>query len=222
MFPVIIGATLALGDPPAVVWWAHPASGSATGRGCFAADGRPIPQTVTPLAHHGGVLRSLDDTRHVATPGTCALSAWSGDPARCRWCDGPARPGTPWCGHLCEDDYRRNHWWDQARQAAVVRDGACCVRCGLGPDAPTVAKLLLRALVPMSTVQAARLWRSPEFRALQAASQIEVNHIVPRRGDGYHAGCHHHLHGLETLCHPCHVAETNAQQAAHRAERQAG
>lgn len=169
------------------------------------------------------VTRSLDTMRYLAQAGSCAQSAWSGQDECCRWCNEPARPGEGWCGLLCEDEYRRNHWWDQAREAALVRDGACCVRCGMGPDSPTLAKLLLRALIPMSTVEAARLWRSPEFRALQAASGLEVNHRVPRRGGGYQAGCHHHLDQLETLCHPCHVAETNQQQATFRAgERQAG
>ncbi len=160
--------------------------------------------------------RFPDDDRYPAQAGRCALSPWSGDPRRCRWCDQPARPDQAWCGLRCEDGYRRNHWWDHARQAAIVRDGSCCVRCGLGPDTPTVAKLVLRALVPMGPVDAARLWRTPDFRALQAASSLEVNHRVPRRGRGYHAGCHHHLDGLETLCHRCHVAETNAQQGAAR------
>lgn len=40
----------------------------------------------------------------------------------------------------------------------------------------------------------------------------EVNHIEPRRGEGYHAGCHHHLDNLETLCHGCHVEVTTAQR----------
>lgn len=158
--------------------------------------------------------RRPDDARYPAQAGSCALSAWSGRPDRCRWCDGAARPGTPWCGIRCEDEYRRNHWWDHAREAAVVRDGGCCVRCGLGPAAVTEAKLLLRALIPMGPVDAARLWRTPAFRALKEAAVLEVNHVVPRRGAGYHAGCHHHLDVLETLCHRCHVAATNVQRAA--------
>ena len=48
--------------------------------------------------------------------------------------------------------------------------------------------------------------RDPEHRSMK-----EVNHIDPRNGRGYHEGCHHHLAGLETLCHPCHVAETTRQ-----------
>lgn len=44
----------------------------------------------------------------------------------------------------------------------------------------------------------------------------EVNHRSPRNGRGYHQGCHHHLKLLETLCHDCHVDETNAQAARRR------
>ena len=43
-------------------------------------------------------------------------------------------------------------------------------------------------------------------------ARLEVHHVEPRRGRGYGAGCHHHLDLLETLCHGCHVAETNAQR----------
>ncbi len=53
-------------------------------------------------------------------------------------------------------------------------------------------------------------------------AKLEVNHIEPRRGRGYRAGCHHHVDLLETLCRPCHVAVTNSQRqelaaAAYRA-----
>jgi len=44
------------------------------------------------------------------------------------------------------------------------------------------------------------------------AHELEVNHIEPRRGRGYHSGCHHHLENLETLCRPCHTDETNRQR----------
>lgn len=100
-----------------------------------------------------------------------------------------------------------------------MRDGERCVRCGLGPDTLTIAKLLIRALVPMGAVQAARLTRSPAWAALRQACTLEVNHKVPRRGAGYDAGCHHHLSGLETLCHRCHAAVTAEQQRLHRANR---
>lgn len=42
---------------------------------------------------------------------------------------------------------------------------------------------------------------------------LEVNHIEPRRGAGYLAGCHHHQAGLETLCRTHHQLVTNAQRA---------
>lgn len=48
--------------------------------------------------------------------------------------------------------------------------------------------------------------RDPTHRASK-----EVNHIDPRNGRGYHEGCMHHQANLETLCHPCHVAETTRQ-----------
>jgi hypothetical protein len=45
-----------------------------------------------------------------------------------------------------------------------------------------------------------------------STSSPEVNHKDPLVGRGYHQGCHHHLDGLETLCHPCHVVETTRQR----------
>ncbi|MCU1352007.1 MAG: 67, gp67 [Acidimicrobiales bacterium] len=161
--------------------------------------------------------RTLDDLRYAIQAGACAASRWAGDPGRCRWCDAPARPEAAWCSHPCEDEYRRNHWWDQAREAALVRDGSRCRHCGLGPAVPTTAKALLRALIPMRAIEAARLWQTPAWRALEQACQLEVNHLVPRLGRGYQAGCHHHLDNLETLCHRCHVAVTTQQQADRRA-----
>lgn len=46
----------------------------------------------------------------------------------------------------------------------------------------------------------------------------EVNHRDPLVGRGYHQGCHHHLDGLERLCHACHVAETTRQARERRAD----
>jgi hypothetical protein len=45
----------------------------------------------------------------------------------------------------------------------------------------------------------------------QGKHSLECNHIVPLVGSGYENGCIHHLDGLETLCHDCHVAETTRQ-----------
>ncbi|MCU1454052.1 MAG: 67, gp67 [Acidimicrobiales bacterium] len=87
------------------------------------------------------------------------------------------------------------------------------MRCGLGPQVRTLARLLLRALIPMGPVEAARLWQGPAWRSFVQACELEVNHVEPRLGRGYQAGCHHHLDGLETLCHRCHVQVTSAQHA---------
>lgn len=40
---------------------------------------------------------------------------------------------------------------------------------------------------------------------------LEVNHIVPVMGKHNVIGCHHHLDGLDTLCHECHKRTTAAQ-----------
>lgn len=44
-----------------------------------------------------------------------------------------------------------------------------------------------------------------------SSEELEVNHIIPREGRGYGAGCHHHLANLEVLCHQCHLGVTNLQ-----------
>lgn len=157
------------------------------------------------------------DVAHLHYPiqaGACRLSRWQGSPERCRWCDELVVGDLPWCSNLCEDDYRRNHWWDLARYAALTRDGERCVRCGLGPTTVAEARLLLRGLIPMSAVRAAELWSSPRWAQFALACSVEVNHIDPRRGRGYHSGCGHHLQNLETLCHRHHVEITASQRRA--------
>lgn len=161
--------------------------------------------------------RDRTDVRYPQQAGLCSLSQWSGPPERCRWCDAPAAPGFAWCGSRCEDAYRENHWWDMARAAALARDGNRCTTCGIGPDDVQVARWFLRAFIPMGAVEAAGLWHSPTWAALVLACSVEVNHIDPRRGGGYGSGCHHHLDGLETLCHRHHVTVTVAQRQAARA-----
>lgn len=44
---------------------------------------------------------------------------------------------------------------------------------------------------------------------------LEVNHIVPanRKGRGTPTSCANHLGNLETLCHRCHLIETNRQRS---------
>lgn len=45
-------------------------------------------------------------------------------------------------------------------------------------------------------------------------AQLEVNHVIPCLGAHKANSCLHHLDGLVTLCHPCHVVETNRQRRA--------
>jgi ferredoxin len=157
---------------------------------------------------------------YAAEAGACALSAWSGQADRCRWCDAAVAGDSVWCGHVCADEYARNHWWDHARPATLVRDGERCVRCGLGPASCATAKALLAFLIPRTRLDWARAWRSDELvhllGALASASALEVNHIEPRRGGGYAHGCHHHQTNLETLCHRCHARVTAHQQHERR------
>lgn len=99
-----------------------------------------------------------------------------------------------------------------AREAALVRDAWTCVVCRRGPGAERIiASLLVLALgapppwIDRDTPGAAAFlhWSS---------ARLEVNHIDPRRGQGYLAGCHHHQANLETLCREHHVAVTTAQR----------
>lgn len=100
---------------------------------------------------------------------------------------------TRWCSDACMYEWRQQHDWGAARNAAVKRDGHKCVKCGAAEY---------------------HGWREPEKTV-----RLEVNHIVPREGRGYGFGCHNHLDNLETLCVPCHRAVTNAQAAARRERR---
>ena len=43
-------------------------------------------------------------------------------------------------------------------------------------------------------------------------TELQVNHIEPRNGRGYHWGCHNHLSNLETLCKAHHQEVTNQQR----------
>lgn len=133
---------------------------------------------------------------------TCPLSSWSGDPTRCGWCDQPARMPSPWCSVACEDAWFTNHDWERARAAALVRDGDRCTDCGVGPGQPALGRIVLRALIPMGPVDAARLWVQVDWMAFELACSVEAEHRqwTPQ---GYRSGCHHHLDGLVTRCRSC-------------------
>ena len=95
----------------------------------------------------------------------------------------------------CRERYFTNHDWSEARREAVRRSGRVCAHCG--------------ATVP-----------EPEIRrdSLELERDLlEVNHKVPRNGQGYRMGCWNHQDNLEVLCHPCH-AKVTAGQARDRAE----
>lgn len=131
----------------------------------------------------------------------------------CRWC-GANLTGrrTRWCSDACSRAVGQNHDWSSARVAALRRDGNRCVRCGAdGQWAEGHAFWrVLRTMAPLAD-------RDAIHEALlvliegERAHRLEVNHLVPIHGKHGQWGCHHHLDGLETLCRPCHVAETARQ-----------
>jgi 5-methylcytosine-specific restriction endonuclease McrA len=145
---------------------------------------------------------------HLDTPGVCN---------RC----GAALTGrrTQWCSDQCETAFRADHDWNAARHAALVRDNRRCVKCG-GHGSYRVGTMRFHA--GRDGWRFARLgveWCGPDdvwIDALWHIPWLEVNHITPRNGGGYQWGCHNHQSNLETLCHGCHVAETNRQAAARR------
>jgi hypothetical protein len=143
-----------------------------------------------------GTSRTVID---LVTGPSCSLAGWSGRPGRCRWCDGAAQVGTRWCGTVCEDAYRNNHDWASARQAVLTRDRDRCVMCGTGPDTVAIARLLIRALIPLGPVEAARLWHSSDWWAFELACSVEVVRVSGGSGD-YRLGCHQHMDSLETRC----------------------
>lgn len=149
--------------------------------------------------------------------------------ARRRICWVCAKPLPPrrqaWCSDDCVRTWTSNHEWSAASAAAVARDGGC-VRCGASATEVLVCRsdgepwpcaayraydeawAAYRAGGPFPRMQGTNHYR---IRDRRASVLLEVNHIVPRNGAGYDQGCHHHLDLLETLCHPCHVAETTRQ-----------
>lgn len=128
---------------------------------------------------------------------------------------------TQWCSQECSDALSREHNWTLARNAAKRRDHHRCVRCG-GDGREQRPKQWRTAWA----TELARLGIAlPEGEganavliALPPLTWLEVNHIAPRVGRGYGFGCHNHLANLETLCHGCHVDETNRQAAQRRGD----
>ena len=59
-----------------------------------------------------------------------------------------------------------------------------------------------------------RAWRKEKRTA-----RLEVNHIVPCRGQHRSLSCAHHLDNLETLCPACHKAHTTTLRPRKRARQ---
>lgn len=139
----------------------------------------------------GGPVRSPARPRPPVLEGdeiyrACALSAWAGDSAACRWCNGllPARSGR-FCRPQCARAARENHEFGGAggaRESALVRDGYRCRWTGCG--APATHE-----------------------------HALEVHHIHACHGRHGTSGCWHHLDGLVSLCHAHHLVETERQRS---------
>lgn len=150
---------------------------------------------------------------------TCPLRSapWPTPAGCCAWCGNqlPKR-ARRWCSRQCTDEFTRQHNWQWAREAALERDGGLCVTCRHDGTVPgeDVVHLFLVILSPRLTY--ADRQRSISYvRSHAPLWRLEVNHQEPVRGRHGTFGCHHHLDGLETLCHPCHLKVT-AKQFGHR------
>jgi 5-methylcytosine-specific restriction endonuclease McrA len=114
---------------------------------------------------------------------------------RCVGCGAPLKGRQRvWCSGDCETLFWQNHQWGMARAVVLVRDHKRCRRCG---------------------TTGTRVWQYQTWlgtdKSFSYKETLEVNHIIPVMGRHGQSGCHHHLDGLETLCHDCHVDETNRQ-----------
>lgn len=122
-------------------------------------------------------------------------------PGQCWWkpCGNPLPKGRrKWCSDECGRKWMVEHMWTEARNAAILRDEGKCQHCG---KVVAFIRTFGRGDHQFQRHVNVHTDRPPE-----------VNHIEPRRGQGYASGCHNHLDNLETLCHDCHVRVTANQQ----------
>lgn len=56
-----------------------------------------------------------------------------------------------------------------------------------------------------------------EREGCDVSVDLQVNHINPVVGQGYHPSCYHHIENLEALCRPHHQVETNKQRTYRKA-----
>ena len=159
----------------------------------------------------------------------CALAFGDNTDGRCNWC-GVELTGRQvrWCSPDHRDIFAIHHYWTDARAAALKRDARTCQRCGRSeqPEDLWAWRRFLESIRPRPHLRDVPDWREwttvtadwqaadDILRAEERARSMEVNHKVPILGRHAEAGCHHHLDGLETLCHRCHVEVTATQRAA--------
>ncbi|MSQ32317.1 MAG: HNH endonuclease [Dehalococcoidia bacterium] len=120
----------------------------------------------------------------VVHPGHCSLAS----------CDKPLKGRqTRWCSQKCANAFLNQHQWSRAQLVALKRDKYTCQMCGssIGKQADRRGRMY---------------WRRRNHG-------MEVNHIAPLNGRGYHIGCSHHLDNLQTLCHDCHLTVTLEQRS---------
>jgi 5-methylcytosine-specific restriction endonuclease McrA len=116
----------------------------------------------------------------------CSLSIWVGKENHCQWCNSEIPSSS-----------RRSVW--------------CSSKC---------SKLWEKNHVWRFARAAAR--RRDKYACIECGlsrkdgNKIEVNHINPLVGRGYHYGCVHHLDNLETLCLVHHREKTNRQSRERR------
>lgn len=132
-----------------------------------------------------------------------------------------------WCSDGCMREYRRQHDWDTAREAALIRDGYRCHNCGVltvgtfqgdwedlpsAPQRPQWDEYDDKTEFQEAIEQWSKDWRLFVARVVKPLMP-EVNHREPLVGKGYAWSCAHHAVNLETLCHRCHVQVTKRQRA---------
>lgn len=143
----------------------------------------------------------------------CRTPGWKPYCGECGYC-GKALVNT---GYACRakksvqpphlQEYNRNHYWGQARYAALRRDDNKCVKCGYQEQ--------YRCPECGGSLYGGRWCRG--CRREPGRGPLEVNHIIPRNGNKDDNSCFHHLDNLETLCHDCHVKETRVQRRHRKA-----
>lgn len=133
-----------------------------------------------------------------------------------------------WCSNACSTTWWRNHLWREANAAAQKRDDYTCRHCGATKYVTLAGTKTLNVLA--TTCRCGADWVGDKLSGTCTATadigrrvgghyvlityvDLEVNHRDPLVGAGYANSCRHHLDGLETLCHPCHVKVTNRQRS---------